>query len=376
MKVQGYDILGAYHRKFPMRLIGKFTKENVKGVGFLDDSTFGDRKEGIKKIEAYIRAHSLTLARVHLLNGTAVRNNKLPPTELLRGYTIKTLDEAARDRKSKLYELIKRGLDNVSRLENITGLKLFVSGILEHDLSGEGALAVASFIIEQGFYAVDNPMNRNYPKIGSSLYESHGNNKSGLNIISHDGIEASDVNYYVTDNSEDGRADTNYQDAADIFESYWINTFNLRFTGLKEWINPRDRIVIPDEEEMRYLLRIMAPAQPVPDTGGFRPLKAPEIWKPRAEDYKSGDNREGQPCLIVNKNYGTFINVLDLEKRMIGRLKYYGPFGNKQSRYYLGSTGGKVQDLFKRNKGREWVLLQANGFSARVNLFRRSGVDR
>lgn len=367
--IKTWDHLGVLHRKYSHRLCRRFFQEG-QGFGALVDTTFG---ENLDVLKPYLEKASV--ARLHLLNNTAVRNKKNLPTEMLHRYgngpdNLERLDADARRVGSPLYGLIDKQLLRIEPIVKSFRGRLLISALLEHNLSVTGAMKVADYVRGKGFEVVDNPMARNYPKIGFALYETHGNNKRGVDIISHDGISAFDANYIISD-----RDSTPYQQSADELEAYWIDTLNGRYTGLKEWIDPRKRVFFPTEYELRYIEQLMKPTPAVPRVRGYKLLAAPQIWKAASEDYKTGrDPRQGLP-VFIGKDKLSRVTLKTLEGRKIKDMPYYGTIDSR-FRYYLGGTGMDHFSVFKANGEREFCLLDAGSQRLIINIFRRCGVER
>jgi hypothetical protein len=230
----------------------------------------------------------------------------------------------------------------------------------------ESAITVYEYLLKKGYNPIDNPMASTYPKIGRT--ERHGNNNSGLFITSQDGISAYDVDYY---------GDNPYQDSAKIL-TYWIDEMNGRYTGLKVWVDPRDRTYFPEDSDYKKLRLIMKSSEPIPTKKKYKLIKAPQIFKTSAEDYKNEDPRAGQPCFITKEKVKQF-DILNFKtEKVIGRLGYYGTFEGGRYRYYLGypSLVDDHQSIIAKNNGSEWVLLKSGDFKYLVNIIRRTGVER
>lgn len=364
MKIITLDHIGLLHRRFPIKLAVKYFPKGA-GLSTLVDTTFGDRIDRVLQFD-------YSMLEVQLLNNTAVRNNKLYKTELLNVYSkegsasnmLAALNRDARDVKPRLYNLIDKQLKRISHLPKE---KLVVCGLLEHNMDQRGAFNVATYIQRAGFTAVDNPMQRNYDKLPGIYYESHGNNKGKCDIISPDGVDLSDINFY-------GRYA--FQGAADFLEKYWMLGDNLNFSGGKVFIPPRDRTVKLTEYEFKYRLQMMKAAPRPPSVVGYALLTDKQIWKPMAENYLSDDPREQFPCFITKERVNGF-NILSLEGKKIGYMSHYGVIDTRQ-RYYLGSFKNKDTHftLLEKNGGREWVLLESGKYKYKVNIFRRTGLDR
>lgn len=355
-----YDAIGYLHKNFKAKVILD-NLEHDSFFGVLIDTTFGTN---LNKIQKVLDTGKIKTLRVHLLNNTAVRNGKLNKYELLDGYTLNRVNSEAKDYKSNLYKLIDSQLKRLATIK-FSGT-IYVSGLLEHNLDEASARKVYTYIEKKGFKAVDNPMSLGYAKIGRT--ERHGHLKSGLAIISPDGLDAFDVHFF---------GKNAFQKAADDV-SYWIWEFNGRYSGLKDWIAPRARTKFATDADVKKLKLLMKPAGKVQFKTGFPVIKAPQILKPSAEDYKNGDPRAGLPCFITKEKVGSF-DILNFKtEKKIGQLNYYGAFEGGGYRYYLGYPK-KVdthQSIIKKNNGSEWVLLKSAKYQYTINIVRRLGVKR
>lgn len=364
MKILTLDHIGLLHRRFPIKLALKYFPQGA-GLSCLVDTTFGENIDRVLKFP-------YSMLEVQLLNNTAVRNNKLYKTELLNVYSregsasnmLAAINNDAKNRKPRLYNLIDSQL---KRIDHLPKDKLVVCGLLEHNMDQRGAFEVASHIKSSGFCSVDNPMQRNYDKIPGSYYESHGNNKGKCNIISPDGVDLSDINFYG------GHA---FQDVSDFLEKYWWYSLNLNYTGGKTFIPPRDRTVKATEYEFRYALQMMKAAPKAPEIRGYKALTDKQILKPMAENYLSADPREQLPCFITKEKVRGF-NILSQAGKKIGYMEHYGTIDTRQ-RYYLGSRTNKDTHftLMEKNGNKEWVLLESGKYKYKCNIVRRTGASR
>lgn len=366
MKTITLDHIGLLHRRFPVNLALKYFPQGA-GLSCLVDTTFGENLSRISKFPYSVLQLQLLNATIYHQERRATKYDLLHQVygkEGSIGNIKAAINKDAELKKPRLYNLIDSQL---KRIDHFPKHNLVVAAMLEHNLARAGAWNICDHIKRAGFDAVDNPMQRNYEKLSNAYYEAHGNNKSGVNIVSPDGVDLSDIDFYGT---------KPFQNAADFLEKYWMYGDNLNFTGGKTFIPPRERTVKLTEYEFKYRLQMMREAPKPPDVRGYRLLTAPNIFKTMAEDYKRPDDaRQGQPVLIHTDKVAR-VTLLTLEGKKIKDLPYYGTFENWGHRYYLGGTGMNHFTVYEANKKREWVLLHVGNKKYKVSIFRRTGKER
>lgn len=360
MKFKGYDALGLLHKDYNVKRLIKHSPIS-SALGVLIDTTFGDKLDNLKTC---LDSGKFPALRLHLLNNTAVRNNRLYPTELLNGYTLEKLNQEAKIKGSNLYKLIDKQLARIVKLKYSGAL--FVSGLLEQNLDSVSARMIYDYIGISGFQAVDNPMNRRYPGFGR--LELHGENHSNIFAVSHDGVDCFDSDYYGANK---------YQEASTGLEFYWTYEMNGNYSGGKTFTKPRDRKYFPDDYKYQLINQTMKEPESKPKIPGFKTLIAPQIFKIASEDYKNGDPRSSLPVFITKEKVSYF-DILTQEGKALARMSYYGTFEGGRHRYYLGKVGNKENhlSLIAKNNNREWALLQSGNNRYLVNLVRRTGLMR
>lgn len=356
----GYHVIGALHPRMPKQLIARHQRVGC-AVSFLIDKTFGD---SMSRLPIIMDRPSLIIAT--LVNCAGLRNQRLQSFEFGYGYSVRSFDEAVIRKDAKLLNPIKERLKNFVKLVR-PEKELYISFGLEHDLSERGAKSAAEWLLDQGYKVVDNPLSRNYPKLANAKYETHGHNKSGMDVYSHDGLDASDAQFFGV---------KPYQDQATLAELYWILPFNLNISGVNDFIAPRQRKHACTEYNLRYVDQLMCVTPKAPNVAGYKLLSAPDIYKPCSEDYRrDNDPRQGLPVIILKGKYSS-ITLKTLEGVRICTVPYYGPYKGGGHRYYPGQVKQDHFTLFKANKNREWILIDAGKEKLKANIFRRLGVQR
>lgn len=368
----GPDAIGLLHPKYPVKKLIRHC-EVGSVLGCLIDTTFADRLDNLKTA---LNSGKFDKVLVDLLNNTAVRNNKLYSTEMLKVYSggskgLAEINKDAKDYNSKLYRLVDKQIKRVESLK-IPKDRIKVSGLLEHNLDVEGATFLTYYIRRAGFEAVDSPMNPSYSPLPDVINEIHGNGNRGESR-SNDGMSFFDANLF-----SDGYYSNSPEYALD-----WIHEDNLNFTGGKSFVPPRNRTSIVTDDQWRtrlYLRRNLIGSKP-PKIDGANIFKGKELWKTFAEDYKNGDKRGSKP-MTITKSKADKLRVLSIETgKLIGYLKFYGSFDGYNEkgwyRHYLGSGSGETAlDLLMKNNGHEWVIVTDGRTKWIGNIIRRNGYYR
>jgi hypothetical protein len=357
---QGFHVIGALHQRTGKQLIARYQKEGC-AVSMLIDKTFGN---SMARLPIIMEKPSLIIAT--LVNCAGLRNQRLQSYEFAYGHSVRSFDEAVIRKDSKLLSPIKERLKNFKKLVP-AGKELYISFGLEHDLSEAGAKSARDWLLDQGYKVVDNPLSRNYNRLSNAKDETHGHNKTDMAVYSHDGLDASDAQYY-------GKKP--YQGQASLAELYWILPFNLNISGVDEWYVARSRKTACTEYELRYVNQLMKPTPAAPRISGYKVLAAPNIFKPCSEDYRrENDDRQGLPVIIIQGKYSS-VTLKTLEGKKICSVPYYGPYKGGGHRYYPGQVDQTHFTLFDANDKREWILMDAGNEKFLVNIFRRLGVQR
>lgn len=342
--LKGYDILGLAMQPVPM-IAEEIGPDSVIGVLA---GTFGPV---IPPLERLIKqANGKVIGyRAHLGNGTCLRNRvcgpgEFPPTDL------KTMRKRARD----FHDLNMRHPQ----------LKCWLSPYLEHDEKNKKLVnswvkvireeAPECTVVVSAFTGYVPP---------NVLKESHGAQAKGP-IISTDGVSFFDI-----DNA-------NYCNGAGRVCFAWINRFNLRVTGEKEFIQPRKRKYKVTRDNMIQVRRLLEPQEAKPQVAECKDIKSPELWKSNAEDYGINVDNRGNRPLFISRTKSSKIDIHKRSGERIGCAKYYGPFDSGLSRYYVGSCSGDSGVTLMDKAQSEWVLLKTGNKCWLSNTIRRKGYFR
>lgn len=374
----GLDTLGIlkYGPKTQKALIDSLRPNSVLGV--LLDRTFGVKWDPVRNV---LRSGKVGYVTADLLNTTAVRNNVLQRGELLYGYTIKSLNIEACKLDPKLTNIVDGQVQKLRELQNeFPSVQIFPSLFLEHNIERQCAETIIAYARARYFANakwIDNPMG-SYPTIGGTWKEKHGNKARG-DSISNDGESLFDANTYRV-----VVAKTNpYVDGGTYIVLGWIDEFNLRKSGEKKFIPPLQRNFFPSGTQFRWAVRVLYfPPDPKPtliprQCKTSRELKAPELWKPAAEDYGNGDPRGSKGLLIHSSGLGE-IPILTAGGTRAGHLKYFGRYDGTpgMNRFYLGTGSGQQNMTLVREHNTEWFYLRVGPECLLVNVLRRSGYFR
>ena len=368
----GQDAIGLLHKNYPVKKLIKYSDVGST-IGTLIDTTFADRLDTLRTV---LDSGKFDKLLVDLLNNTAIRNNKLYPTEMLRVYSggqkgLAEINRDAKDYNSKLYRLVDKQIKRVESLK-ISQDRVKMSGLLEHNLDVEGATFLTYYIRRAGYEAVDSPMNPSYAPLPDVINEVHGNGNRGESR-SNDGMSFFDANLF-----DDGYYSNDPEYALD-----WTHEDNGNYTGLKVFVPPRNRTTFPTDDQLQtrlYLRRNRIGTKP-PKITGANPCKGKELWKTFAEDYKTKDPRGSKP-MFISKSKADKIKAISIETgKQIGFLKFYGSFDGYNEkgwfRHYLGSGSGETAlQLLQKNNGKEWIIITDGRTKWIVNIIRRNGYYR
>lgn len=372
MTETGQDAIGLLHKNYPVKKLIKYSDVGST-IGTLIDTTFADRLDNLRTV---LDSGKFDKLLVDLLNNTAIRNNKLYATEMLKVYSggpkgLAEINKDAKNYNSKLYRLVDKQIKRLESLK-IPQDRVKMSGLLEHNLDVEGATFLTHYIRRAGYEAVDSPMNPSYAPLPDVINEVHGNGNRGESR-SNDGMNFFDANLF-----EDGYYSNDPEYALD-----WTHEDNGNYTGLKVFVPPRNRTTFPTDDQFRtrlYLRRNGIGTKP-PKITGANPCKGKELWKTFAEDYKTKDPRGSKP-MFISKSKADKIKAISIETgKQIGFLKFYGSFDGYNEkgwfRHYLGSGSGETAlQLLQKNNGKEWIIITDGRTKWIVNIIRRNGYYR
>lgn len=312
----------------------------------------------------------------HLLNGTCVSNRVCWRGDLLYGYTWPKIEQEAKTVGSRFNQIL---CNQAARIKTYAtkypGIQFYISGVLEHRLTQSGAQAVVNTLANcaPGFVLSDSPAGSPlYSSLIGALPERHGTAVGA--ICDLDGTEIADIDVEKWKN-DCGNAEL-------VFA--WGRCKNGR-TNNTSWVQPNLRKAFCTEDQTFWYEALRRPAEPMPTAPTpfcrhVAPVTSPAIWKTSAEDKGIPDIRKNKP-LIISKSKGDW-TVIAVGGAVIGRLKYYGTYGDLSWRLYRAYSGtGSGQSALQYSKdakavgGSEWMYLRNSvGDCFLVNSLRRSGV--
>lgn len=188
----GYDYLALKHQRWPIAETVTLLPYGSH-IGTLTDDTFGKDNANIVRL---LKSGKVRSFRVHLANGSCLRNRKCERREMLSGFTPATLNAAMRRGRASLVARFCGRAEIVNFwAQTFPSVRFYLSGILEHNLERRAAsrlLSVLKRCAPSVTAYVDNPERLNYRPIRGALVEQHGVNVLG-DIVSLDGVVPSDV---------------------------------------------------------------------------------------------------------------------------------------------------------------------------------------
>lgn len=353
----GFDILGAAHPKFPLKMVLRQIPKTAP-LGFFWFE-FGDARAAFKQM---IKA-GFTVFRIQIWWGGSA-------------HAIVT--------EKKLREGLKQINKVLNGLKN-PAITLYISHSCEHNSTKTAEVQKRMAIIREmcpNAIPVNNPWRG--VKLSGELNESHGSAPGAVDLASTDGTNIYDI------------------DAKAWVEKYgnrkhpcflWGARFNLREIS-KPGQNPpaiKNRKAIPDKPYVNSIVRLASPYGTAPSLSESVAFRSPNIWKTHAEDTQepnenTPDNaRENRPTLIIKPNVPS-VDILASNGKSIGKLVRYGKGGDFKgglTRYYSGMPGGvklygfQIGNKAKKLTGSEFVWFKAgNKIYGPVNPAFRAGVFR
>lgn len=148
----------------------------------------------------------------------------------------------------------------------------------------------------------------------------------------------------------------------------WAPRFNLR--EAHNTLPPPARTAFPTKKDILSVVRLMhspgvAPT-PVFEANVVK-LKRPELWKTHAEDQQGNTDARANRPLIILKKKSKFVEIVTFTGQVIGKLTYFGPFGEGLYRFYAGYAGGiglygyEIGEKAKEVSGSEFVWIKQGG---------------
>lgn len=345
--IYGYDILAL--AKQPKEVVA--LAEPGKALGVLQ-GTFGDV---IPALEREIRKGNTYAFRAHLTNGTCFRNQNC---------------EAGEPGATNYGVLKKRAIAFQQLTDRNPWTKCFLSPRLEHDEKKREVVNKWFSIIKE-FAPSCTPVCSNFTGYcpGDVLSEKHGND-STADIVSNDG-----KSLYDADTSK-------YWGHGKVLSLGWINRFNLRVSGEKEFIPPSKRTVKATKDDMLQINALMKPMAPIPPAPSICKkvikLTPSNTLKSNSEDYNQGNPRDNKPVLLIKQKYQNGFGVLSPTGKKVACAsnRYNLPPFENLNRYYLGECANKSNPKVLKEAGNEWVFYRNGGICYLGNAVRRLGTHR
>lgn len=190
------------------------------------------------------------------------------------------------------------------------------------------------------------------------MVEHHGSKAKAKKweLVSSDGSS-------ITDMNAEAWIDKNKK-AQIVF--LWGTRFNLREAG--DFIPPEERTAAPDAKYIKSIIRLARPKGEMPTpVFQYKELEKPLLWKTHAEDAPGdADKRGNRPLIILRKKTAT-VDIVTYDDKVIGQLRYFGPFPGGLYRFYSGMSGAimmhgyEIGEKAKEVSGSEWVWIRQDG---------------
>lgn len=246
-------------------------------------------------------------------------------------------------------------------------VEFHLSPALEHDVKDPKVVRAMCRAVNEGCpecLCVNSPFTGARP--ANIPVESHNPNENTFSL-STDGISIFDINT------------VRYNTKGEYTNYVWFPELNLRYTGEKRFVMPKQRTCKPPVWLFRQAYQTMQPEQPLPNPPSVckqtRGLKGKELWKTNAESYCNRDPRGNRPLFISQFDDPT-LDIIDAQGKKIAFMRYYGQFEHGYHRHYLGiGSGENPYKLFKKARG-EHIFIKRRDTCIRVNALRRLGYYR
>ncbi len=141
----------------------------------------------------------------------------------------------------------------------------------------------------------------------------------------------------------------------------WGERFNGREDPGGEFVPRPERVAWPSPQYMCSELRLLEPkGKAPPKVPGMISINAPYLYKSHSEDDLGQNLRDNKPVLIVPGNSGP-MEIITCNRKVIGELKWGGPFEDGLQRYYSGVPGAinlygyEIGQKAKKISGSEFV---------------------
>lgn len=323
-------------------------------------NTFGASLDSIRLL--LTKVHPLYY-RAHIWNTTCNTNGNCYPYELTYGFSNNSLDYAVSHKNTNLFAGFTREVRKYRDLSiEYPNTTFLISPGVEHHLSKKSWRILADKVKEvwPEIQLVNSPgAGVAYERYRNAWIELHGGTPPlSADIYSLDGTDATDIdiNKYMRRTS-----------GAKIVY-FWSRSYNCRDQGPFE--DPRKRTSCPIDSTFDLMAHIGDTRGPPPTFEGIgcriiKPFKAPNIWKPLAEDKGNGDSRANKPVAIINPKEDK-VRMLDYLGNTVGSLGFYGSYQGILYRYYsawrrgTGEGGYEFERAAIRSSGNPYTFIESN----------------
>lgn len=354
--IPGIDLLGMAHVKWNIKATVQALKATDGiNIGLFADETFGPN--AIKNAIKCLDTGKVKAIRAQLNWSGPNPKHQLPPL-------------------SKIKKLAPEWEKLAKKYPSV---KFYVSPSCEPDSNDTAAIKAMLELTQQlcpSCTVVYNPMTAKN-KIPGYVYELHGDKKMGAGqAISYDGgSPGSEGGLYNIDAARWVK-----QNSKTEYAMAWAALCNMQEAHNTK--PPKQRTESPSREFILGLIHLFdEPGSAMTPNFPVIPLKKPLLYKSFAEDSPGADKRHNRP-MILAKQKAPFIELYTYQNQLIGRMPYYGGFGDGLSRYYSGAPGGlglygwQIAKKCEALSGSPWGYFQVAGkyygpihFTFRGNYF-------
>lgn len=343
-QLRGYDVLGV------AKYCDVFLKAPKLPAFSTLVQTFGNPYPCIKK---RLDMGGVEVVQLDLIDATCHRN-RVCAKNIPKPTNLKALKKRAAKARKNI-------------VQRYPGVEVHLSPGLEHDVRDNRTVRKMCKAVNEGCpecLCVNSPFTGARPK--NIPVESH-NPKEDTFSLSTDGISIFDIDT-VKYNKKGKR--TNYM---------WFPELNLRYTGEKEFIMPKERKCKPNIALFRqaFITTQDEPAKPAapPVCKSVRDLKDKELWKTNAESYCNDDVRGNKP-LFVSRFQDKTLDIINPHGKKVAFMRYYGTFEHGYHRHYLGTGSGENPYQLYNKAGGEHAFIKRGNECIRINTVRRLGYYR
>lgn len=353
MSIPCIDLLGMGSLKWNIKATIKALKNSDGfGIGLFADETFGPN--AIKNIRKCLDTGKVKLVRAQLNWKGPNPSHALPPLSKVK-------------KLAPQWEKLAK---------EYPATKFYVSPSCEYQSMDKKAVKQMLETAKQlapSCTIVNNPMTSASAPIPGYIYELHGDKKMGANqAISFDG------------GSGDGQEGLYNIDAENWVKKNSKAEYSMAWAVLcnmqeaHNTLTPTQRTESPSYEFTMGLYHLFTESGTAP-TPDFKVIivKRPLLWKSFAEDSPGKDRRHNRP-MFLSKVKSSYVEIVTVDGKVLGKMPYWGSFGDGLSRYYAGSAGGiglyawQIMEKAKEVSGFPWFWIkQGKNYYGPLNHFRK-----